>query len=137
MTARDLDWLENLLSAYKKGCKRIYDNATTELDKTCYALVFEWLEDLEADILNQNPIIFAKYKPSFKNVSEEQSQSVGYGDAVEAIVNSDMLGTIKSEAVLTILKGEDADYYKAGIAIVNADDMLGSTKLTLIADMSK
>ena len=62
MTARDLDWLENLLSACKKSCKRIYDNAATELDKTCYALVFEWLEDLEADILNPNPIIFAKYK---------------------------------------------------------------------------
>lgn len=56
---------------------------------------------------------------------------VGYSDAVDAIINSDMLGSYKREAVDALLKDQDNEFYKAVIHIVNSD-MLGSYKLDSI-----
>lgn len=56
---------------------------------------------------------------------------IGYSDTVDAIMNSDMLGSYKREAVDTLLKDQDNEFYKAVVHIVNSD-MMGSYKLDSI-----
>lgn len=54
-----------------------------------------------------------------------------YGGTVGAIMNSDMLGSYKREAVEAVQKNRDTGYYKAVIEVVNSN-MLGSYKVETI-----
>lgn len=54
-----------------------------------------------------------------------------YSGAVKAIMNSDMLGSYKKDAVEAIQKGQNEDYYKSVIEVVNSN-MLGSYKVETI-----
>lgn len=54
-----------------------------------------------------------------------------YGGAIESILNSDMLGSYKKEAIEAVQKNQDAGYYKAVIEVVNSN-MLGSYKVETI-----
>lgn len=58
-----------------------------------------------------------------------------YGGAVEAIMNSDMLGSYKRDAVEAVQKDKDAGYYKSVIEVVNSN-MLGSYKVETIKKIS-
>ena len=59
---------------------------------------------------------------------------VDYGDAVDAIMNSDMLGSYKKEATTALIKHQSSSFYKAIINIVNSD-MLGSYKVETIKQL--
>lgn len=58
-----------------------------------------------------------------------------YGGAVGAIMNSDMLGSYKRDAVEAVQKHRETNYYKAVIEIVNSN-MLGSYKVETIKKIS-
>lgn len=59
-----------------------------------------------------------------------------YSGAVKAILNSDMLGSYKQEAVEAVQKDRDVDYYKSIIEVVNSN-MLGSYKVNMIKKISE
>lgn len=54
-----------------------------------------------------------------------------YGGAIKAIMNSDMLGSYKKEAVEAVQKDQNESYYKSVIEVVNSN-MLGSYKVDTI-----
>lgn len=54
-----------------------------------------------------------------------------YSGAIEAIMNSDMLGSYKRDAAEAVQKDKDASYYKSVIEVVNSN-MLGSYKVETI-----
>lgn len=58
-----------------------------------------------------------------------------YGGAVGAIMNSDMLGSYKRDAVEAVQKNREADYYKSVIEVANSS-MLGSYKVETIKNIS-
>ena len=60
----------------------------------------------------------------------------GYGDAVTAIVKSDMLDSTKNEVVAALKRDEYVDYYRSVISIVNSD-MLDSTKRNMIEKLNE
>jgi hypothetical protein len=64
------------------------------------------------------------------------SRNVKYSDAIDVIVNSNMLDNYKNEALGLVKKNEDTEYYKAIIKIVKSD-MLGSNRLVAIANLNK
>lgn len=59
-----------------------------------------------------------------------------YSDAIDAVMNSDMLSSTKTAIVEVMKRDEDSEYYKTVISIVNSD-MLGSAKLHAITTLSK
>ena len=59
---------------------------------------------------------------------------VGYSDAVNAIMNSDMMGSYKRDAIEALPKDKDCEFYKSVMYIANAD-MMGSYKVDLIRRM--
>lgn len=77
---------------------------------------------------------------SFKvkvNMSDGYSATdPGYGDAVTAIVKSDMLDSTKNEVVAALKRDEYVDYYRSVIGIVNSD-MLDSTKRNMIEKLNE
>lgn len=62
------------------------------------------------------------------------SGEVDYGDAVDAIMSSDMLSSYKEKAVLVLKKGEDSQFYKAIIKVAKSD-MMSSYKCETIKKM--
>lgn len=60
----------------------------------------------------------------------------GYGDAVTAIVKSDMLDSTKNEIVSVLKRDEYVDYYRSVISIVNSD-MLDSYKRNMIESLNE
>ena len=58
-----------------------------------------------------------------------------YGDAVQQIMSSSMLGSNKTDAIALLRRDEDAAYYNAVISIVNSS-MLGSQKVEAIEKIS-
>ena len=54
-----------------------------------------------------------------------------YSGAIKAIMNSDMLGSYKKDAVEAVQKDRDEDYYKSVIEVANSN-MLGSYKVETI-----
>lgn len=58
--------------------------------------------------------------------------SVGYGDAVSAILNSDMWSSDKHRAIAAMDKHANKEIYKAVIVIANNDSMLPSDKVRAI-----
>lgn len=58
-----------------------------------------------------------------------------YSGAIKAIMNSDMLGSYKKDAVDAVKKDQDADYYKSVIEVVNSN-MLGSYKVETIKKLA-
>lgn len=58
-----------------------------------------------------------------------------YSGAIKAIMNSDMLGSYKKDAVEAVQKDRDEDYYKSVIEVVNSN-MLGSYKVETIKKIS-
>lgn len=59
-----------------------------------------------------------------------------YNGAVKAIMNSDMLGSYKKEAVEAVKKDKDTEYYKSVIEVVNSN-MLGSYRVETIKKISE
>ena len=62
------------------------------------------------------------------------SGDVSYSDAVNAIMDSNMLSSYKQEAVAALAKDRDKEFYKAVIHVVNSD-MMGSYKGDAIKNM--
>ena len=62
--------------------------------------------------------------------------SAGYSDAVKVIMDSSMLGSMKTRAIELLRRDENAAYYNAVISIVNSS-MLGSNKIEAIETISK
>lgn len=62
------------------------------------------------------------------------SGEVDYGDAVDAIMSSDMLSSYKEKAVTVLKKGEDSQFYKAIIRVAKSD-MMSSYKCDTIKKM--
>ena len=58
-----------------------------------------------------------------------------YSGAIKAIMNSDMLGSYKKDAVEAVQKDRDEYYYKSVIEVVNSN-MLGSYKVETIKKIS-
>lgn len=65
------------------------------------------------------------------NSAKRLTAKADYGGAIEAILNSDMLGSYQKEAIEAVLKNQDTSYYKAVIEIVNSN-LLGSYKVETI-----
>ena len=63
------------------------------------------------------------------------SGDVSYGDAICAIMDSDMLDSYKKEAMKLLKKEQDVEYYKMIIKIVRSD-MLSSYKIEAITNLS-
>ena len=59
-----------------------------------------------------------------------------YNGAIKTIVNSDMLGSYKKEAVDAVLKDKDSEYYKSVMSVVNSN-VMGSYKVELIKKISE
>ena len=57
-----------------------------------------------------------------------------YSGAIKAIMNSDMLGSYKKDAVEAVQKDRDESYYKSVIEVVNSN-MLGSYKVETIKNL--
>lgn len=68
-----------------------------------------------------------------KNISNMKCYigKANYGDAVNAIVGSDMMGSYKNEALELLKKECTTDYYSSVIQIVNSN-MMGSYKVDAI-----
>lgn len=62
-------------------------------------------------------------------------ENVGYGDAVSAIVNSDMLSCDQEKALAVLRRDETSDFYKAIIETARATSMLSNTKKNVIISM--
>lgn len=62
--------------------------------------------------------------------------NVNYSDAVNAVLDSDMLSSSRTTVISMLPKGESADFYKSVIAVVNSD-MLSSNKVDIIKDICK
>lgn len=71
------------------------------------------------------------------NINVGETESVGYGEAVNTIMNSTMFGSDKSKAVAMLKKCASADYYKAVVCIVSDDCMFASDKLKTIQALSE
>lgn len=65
------------------------------------------------------------------NAVKRLTVKADYSGAIKAIMNSDMMGSYKKEAVEAIQKDQSEDYYKSVIEIVNSN-MLGSYKVETI-----
>lgn len=61
---------------------------------------------------------------------------VGYDDAVEAIMSSDMYSSSKRDAVALLKRGENEEYYRAVIHTV-LSDMYSSSKIDILRNMSE
>jgi hypothetical protein len=61
---------------------------------------------------------------------------VGYGDAIGAILNSDMFDSTKTEAIELLKRDESVDYYRAVIAAVNSS-MFDMSKIQTIKKLSE
>lgn len=72
--------------------------------------------------------------PDIRKVAS--TYSMGYGDAVEAIMDSDMFSSTKSNAIATLKSDADDEYYKAVVCIAKSD-MFDSEKLDTIKRISK
>lgn len=74
---------------------------------------------------------------SCSNVTDEIFKSMRYADgatfsdAVEAIMDSDMMASYRDEAISALTKDGDSELYKAIIHIANSD-MMGSYKVDAI-----
>lgn len=64
----------------------------------------------------------------------QSSGDVGYGDAVNAIMSSDMWSADKNKAVMVLSKEENSEFYKAVIHIANSD-MWSADKVRAIKNM--
>lgn len=62
------------------------------------------------------------------------SGEVDYGDAVDAIMSSDMMSSYKEQAVTMLKKDADSQFYKAIIRVVKSD-MMSSYKCDTIRKM--
>lgn len=60
----------------------------------------------------------------------------GYGDAIAAIVESDMWDTDKDKVVSVLKRDEYVEYYKSVISIVNGD-MWSTTKVNMIEKLNE
>lgn len=60
---------------------------------------------------------------------------VGYGDAVKAILESNMYSSGMEEAISLLEKGRDSEYYKAVIRVVGSNTY-SSAKLRMIKEIS-
>lgn len=60
-----------------------------------------------------------------------------YGDAVEAIMNSNMFSHCKSEAIDVLKRDEDANYYRAIASIVKDSDTFDNYKVEMIRKLSR
>lgn len=66
--------------------------------------------------------------------SMRYSDGASYSDAIGAIMDSDMLGSYKDEAVSVLTRDGDEEFYKAIIHVVNSN-MLGSHRVDTIKKM--
>lgn len=57
-----------------------------------------------------------------------------YSGAIKAIMNSDMLGSYKKDAVEAVQRDRDENYYKSVIEVANSN-MLGSYKVETIKNI--
>lgn len=69
------------------------------------------------------------------NAVKRLTVKADYSGAIKAIMNSDMLGSYKKDAVEAVQKDRDEDYYKSVIEVVNSN-MLGSYKVETIKKIS-
>ena len=69
------------------------------------------------------------------NAVKRLTVKADYSGTIKAIMNSDMLGSYKKDAVEAVQKDRDADYYKSVIEVVNSN-MLGSYKVETIKKIS-
>lgn len=65
------------------------------------------------------------------NAVKRLTVKADYSGAIKAIMNSDMLGSHKKDAVEAVQKDQNEDYYKSVIEVVNSN-MLGSYKVETI-----
>ena len=71
------------------------------------------------------------------DMSDGHSEAApGYGDAIAAIVESDMWTSDKDRAVAILKRDEYVEYYKSVISIVNGD-MWSSTKVSMIESLNE
>lgn len=60
-----------------------------------------------------------------------------YGDAVEAIMDSDMYSSYKTEAITLLKRDGTVDYYRAVARVVGDGTMYSSYKLEMIKTLSE
>lgn len=66
---------------------------------------------------------------------DANSDKVGYGDAIEAITDSDMWGSDKAKAIKALPENKSSDFYKGIISIVTNSDMWSSEKARIITSL--
>lgn len=59
-----------------------------------------------------------------------------YGDAVEAIMDSGMLSSYKTEVIAMLKRNGTADYYRSVIRVIEDDSMLSSYKIDMVKTLS-
>lgn len=59
-----------------------------------------------------------------------------YGDAVEAIMDSGMLSSYKTEAIALLKRDGTTDYYRSVIRVIEDDSMLSSYKIDMVKTLS-
>lgn len=67
---------------------------------------------------------------------KHEATAPGYGDAMVAIVESDMLDSTKDMFASVLKRDEYVEYYRSVISIVNGD-MLDSTKRRMIESLNE
>lgn len=75
--------------------------------------------------------LIAPHVESGVNAVKRLTVKADYSGAIKAIMNSDMLGSYKKDAVEAVQKDRDVDYYASVIEVVNSN-MLGSYKVETI-----
>ena len=71
------------------------------------------------------------------DMSDEQGTTAPrYGDAIAAIVESDMWPSDKDKAVSVLKRDEYVEYYRSVISIVNGD-MWSSTRVSMIEKLNE
>lgn len=80
----------------------------------------------------------AKVNPDVKSPWDimDARNEPGYGDAIQEIMQSDMMTVYKKRSIKYVKRNETSDYYKAIMTVVNSG-MASSDRMNLIFDLSK
>lgn len=79
----------------------------------------------------------ASFKLSEYIVRQDESLTVGYKEAVGAIMDSNMFSHYKTEAVEMLKRYESSEYYGAIIRIVKDSSMFSHDKVKMIKHLSE
>lgn len=106
------------------------------MNNTCLKLVGEAIKKV-SKVAAYGLVMFGPSIVDTYCAKQRNSETVGYDDAVKAILNSSMWRSDKPEAVTCLKRCAGSNYYKAIIVIANSPDIYASDKVVLIRELSE